>query len=100
LIFLDMHKIVYIKGEGAYSEINMEDGTKYMVSRNLKNFEDILHDNSSFFRPHKSYIDNLHYVSSYNKSDGGSLFLKNNASVPMSPEKSQIILEKIRLVKR
>ncbi len=100
LIFLDMDKILFIKGEGAYSEINMEDGTKHMVSRNLKNFEEIFRENPVFFRPHKSYIVNVNQVSSYNKSDGGSLFMKNKISVPISPEKSQLMLEKIRLVRR
>ncbi|MDQ8005739.1 MAG: LytTR family DNA-binding domain-containing protein [Pedobacter sp.] len=100
LVFLDMEKIVFIKGEGAYSEINMEDGTKHMISRNLKNFEDIFKENPIFFRPHKSYIVNLSHVSSYNKSEGGSLFLNNKVSVPISSDKSQIILDKIKLVKR
>lgn len=100
LIFLAMDKIIFIKGEGAYSDVNMIDGTKYMVSRNLKNFEDIFQENPMFFRAHKSYIVNLTLVSSYNKSDGGSLFLSNGASVPISPDKSQIILDKIKLVRR
>ena len=100
LIFLDVDKILFIKGEGAYSEINMQDETKYLISRNLKNFEDVFQDNPVFFRPHKSYIVNLNHVVSYNKSDGGSLLFRNNQSVPISPDKSQIILEKIRLVKR
>lgn len=100
LMFLDTDKILFIKGEGAYSEINMEDGLKYLISRNLKNFEDVFQDNPVFFRPHKSYIVNLSHIVSYNKSDGGSLIFKNNQSVPISSDKSQIILEKIKLVKR
>lgn len=100
LIFLEATKILFIKGEGAYSEITMLDGSKHMVSRNLKNFEDVLAGNQSFFRPHKSYIVNIDHVVSYNKSDGGSLFFSNHQSVPISSEKAQIILEKIKLVRR
>jgi two-component system LytT family response regulator len=100
LIFLDVSKILFIKGEGAYSEITMLDGSKHLVSRNLRNFEEVLADNHSFFRPHKSYIVNLDHVVSYNKSDGGSLFFANNQSIPISSEKAQIILEKIKLVRR
>lgn len=100
LIFLDIKQIVFVKGEGAYSEVNMQDKTKHMVSRNLKNFEDILCQNSNFFRGHKSYIVNLDYVSSYCKTDGGSLFMKDNISIPVSPEKTQLILDKIQMIKR
>lgn len=100
LIFIDLSNLLYIKGDGAYSEVNMLNGTKYVVSRNLKNFEDILSQSPDFFRAHKSYIVNLNYVSSYNKADGGSLFLNNNISVPLSPEKSQLILERVKLIKR
>lgn len=100
LIFIEIDKILFIKGEGAYSEINMEDGKNYMVSRNLKNFEEIFPENSFFFRPHKSYIVNLAHVTSYNKSEGGSLFMKSGQSIPISPEKSSFILDKIKLVKR
>lgn len=100
LIFLDIDQIVFIKGEGAYAEVNMYDGTKYMVSRNLKNFEDILCQDANFFRAHKSYIVNLTYVTSYAKTDGGSLFLKNNISIPVSSDKTQQILDKIKMIKR
>lgn len=100
LIFIDVRNILYIKGEGAYSEVNMLDSTKHVVSRNLKNFEDILCQSPDFFRAHKSYIVNLGYVTSYNKADGGSLFLNNGISVPLSPDKSQVILEKVKLIKR
>lgn len=100
LIFIDVCNILYVKGEGAYSEVNMLDGVKHIVSRNLKNFEDILCQSPDFFRAHKSYIVNLAYVTSYNKADGGSLFLNGNISIPLSPEKSQVILEKVKLVKR
>ena len=41
LLFLDTDKIMYIKGEGAYSEVFCSDGNKQLVSRNRKNFEDI-----------------------------------------------------------
>lgn len=100
LIFLDTEQIVYIKGEGAYSEVHMADKKTYIVSRNLKNFEDILCQYPVFFRAHKSYIVHLGYVSSYCKTDGGSLFLKDNLSIPVSPEKTKLILEKIQLIKR
>jgi two-component system LytT family response regulator len=100
LIFIDTTKISYIKGEGAYSEVFCNNGTKHLVSRNLKNFEDILCLDTRFMRVHKSYIVNFEQVVAYNKSDGGSLELETGIHVPVSPDKAQNILDRIQIIKR
>ena len=100
LLFLDTDKIMYIKGEGAYSEVFCSDGSKQLVSRNLKNFEDILCSDSRFLRIHKSYIVNFNFVVAFNKSDGGSIELENKAQIPVSPDKDQQILDQIQIIKR
>ena len=100
LIFIDTTKISYIKGEGAYSEVFCNNGTKHLVSRNLKNFEDILCLDTRFMRVHKSYIVNFEQVVAYNKSNDGSLELETGIHVPVSPDKAQIILDKIQIIKR
>jgi two-component system LytT family response regulator len=100
LIFLDTANILYIKAEGAYSEVFCTNGTKNLVSRNLKNFEDILCLDNGFFRTHRSYIVNFKKVVAYNKSDGGSLELENGAQIPVSAERVSFILEQIQLIKR
>jgi len=100
LILLKISDIIYIKGEGSYAEVNMNDKSKHMVSRNLKNFEEILLKDKRFLRSHKSYLVNFDEVVSYNKSDGGWLDMKNGASIPVSNEKSNLILERIQIVKR
>ena len=66
----------------------------------MKNFEDILCLDSRFMRVHKSYIVNFEQVVAYNKSDGGSLELETGIHVPVSPDKAQIILDKIQIIKR
>ena len=100
LLFLDTNKIMYIKGEGAYSEVFCNDRTKQLISRNLKNFEDILCSDSRFLRIHKSYIVNFNFVTAFNKSDGGSIVLENKIQIPVSPDKSQTILDQIQIIKR
>src|SRR5690606_22075479 len=70
LILLKISEISHIKGEGAYSEVFMVDKSKHLVSRNLKNFEDILAQDKRFLRIHKSYIVNFDEAVSYSKSDG------------------------------
>jgi two-component system LytT family response regulator len=101
LLFLDTSKILFIKGEGAYSEVYLADGTKNLVSRNLKNFEDIICLDPRFVRVHKSYIANLDMVKTYNKSDGGSLeFFESSIQLPISSSKTEEILDRIQIIKR
>ena len=101
LIFLDTTKILYIKGEGAYSDVFCTNGLKHLVSRNLKNFEDILCPDKRFFRVHKSYIVNFEKVIAYNKSDGGSLeFFESSIQLPISSSKTEEILDRIQIIKR
>ena len=100
LLFLETNKIMYIKGEGAYSEVFCSDGSRQLVSRNLKNFQDILCSDSRFLRIHKSYIVNFNFVTAFNKSDGGSIVLENKIQIPVSPDKSQTILDQIQIIKR
>lgn len=100
LILLKIADIIFIKGEGAYSEVVMRDKTKHLVSRNLKNFEEILIKDKRFLRTHKSYLVNFDEVVSYNKSDGGWLDISNGISIPVSSEKTNLILERIQIVKR
>lgn len=99
-ILLKISDISYIKGDGAYSEVFMSDKTKYIISRNLKNFEETLSKDKRFVRVHKSYIVNFDEVISYSKIAGGSINLKENNLIPVSPDKMPLILERVAVVKR
>lgn len=85
--FASLDDITYLKGEGAYTEFHFSDGTLLLVSRNLKYYEDAFAVQTHFFRCHKSYIVNLDFVSSYVKSDGGYILMKNGEQINISTEK-------------
>lgn len=98
--FLETQNILFLKAEGNYTEILMEDGTKLLICRTLKSCEETLSDETAFFRCHKSYLINFRFLTEYIKSDGGYLMLKNEQSVPISPEKVNLFLEKSNLIKK
>ena len=100
LLFVETSQISFIKGDGSYSEIFCTNDVKYLVSRNLKNFEDILCLDQKFIRVHKSYIVNMDFITAFNKSDGGNLVLKTGQNIPVSSDKTAYILEKVALIKR
>jgi two-component system, LytTR family, response regulator len=92
--FFKPSEIILIKGEAAYSEIHLSNGSKLLASRNLKHFEDMLKDIPIFFRSHKSYIINRQQVKEYVKSDGGYLVLSNGEQAGLSTEKVDEFLSK------
>ena len=61
-------------------------GDKLMVSRTLKEFENIL-PKGRFFRTHQSHMVNRHYVSQVLREDGGYALLPGNTKIPVSRRK-------------
>lgn len=95
--FIQPDDIVAIKGESSYSRFYLADGSTLLVSKNLKQFEDILEHLPAFFRCHKSYIVNLQHVKRFIKSDGGQLLLTAQFTALVSPDKSEEILARMSL---
>ena len=75
-----MEEIVRLRGNGNFTDIYLQNGTKKMVCRFLKHFSDILP--LPFLRVHKSHIVNLGFVKSYNK--GGFLTLHDHSEIEVS----------------
>jgi two-component system, LytTR family, response regulator len=94
--FFKPSEIVMIKGEAAYSEIHLNNGSKLLASRNLRHFEELLEGIPVFFRSHKSYIINRLCVTQYVKSDGGYLEMSNGMQAGLSSEKVADFLEKYK----
>jgi two-component system, LytTR family, response regulator len=91
--FIELSEILFLKGEGSYTEMNFTDNTKLIVSRTLKNFEESIGQNKTLTRCHKSYIVNTKYIKEYVKSDGGYLVLNNGQHISISPDRVEEILK-------
>lgn len=98
--FIELHEILFLKGEGSYTEINFTDNTKLVVSRTLKNFEESFGPENQICRCHKSYMVNTQRIREYVKSDGGYLVLTNGQQISISPDRVDEILSKVKFVER
>ena len=87
-----IHDIIRLKGNGNFTDIYFADGSKKMVCRFLKHFDEIL--DNPFVRVHKSHIININCVKSYNKS--GFATLTDNSEVEISATYKSIFLEKFK----
>ena len=91
LHFLEYDEIMYVKGDGSYTHYHCQDGSKYLISKTLKDAESKLKD-SRFKRVHASYIINFDFVKKYQRGEGGFFILRDGTAVPVSRRKKQELL--------
>jgi len=84
-------KIVRLQGNGNFTDIYLEDGSKKMACRFLKHYDEIL--SYPFVRVHKSHVINLNFVESYHKSMGGYVILRDKKEVYISAGYKQNFLK-------
>lgn len=89
--FFQVGDIVFCDAEGSYTKIHLTDGQQHLVSRNLKDFENLLMD-SGFCRVHHSSLINLRHVTKYIKGDGGYVILSGGHHVDISRRKKEEFL--------
>src|SRR5262249_34456150 len=83
LEFVEVDTIIKVKGENVYSIFFLVNGKKIVVSRTLKETEQVL-SRWSFMRVHKSFIINLRYITRYTKGEGGVVELSDGSEVEVS----------------
>lgn len=94
LIRLD--QIVSVEADSNYSVFHLLSGNKLIISRTLKQVEEMLAEHDYFFRSHQSFIANLHHVERYNKGSGGSLDLVNQIVIPVAKSRKDELLIKLQ----
>ncbi len=92
LLFVKIEEMIYLEASSCYTQIVMRDGNKHLASKTLALFEEVLQDNSIFFRAHKSYIINLKYIKQYIRGEGGEIIMQDDASISLSRNKKQEFL--------
>jgi two-component system, LytTR family, response regulator len=80
---VDPTEFIYLEGEGNYTSIVFIDGTKYVDTKSIGVYEDIL-DPQHFFRIHKSHIVNILYVKEFINADGHFVVMKDNTKLAIS----------------
>jgi hypothetical protein len=94
LAFIRIADILYCKASGNYTEIYLKENKKYLVSRQLKEYEDLLKE-YNFFRIHHSSLIHLDYIQSYVKGDGGYVIMSDNTSLDVSRRRKESFLERM-----
>lgn len=79
----ELDQIIRLNSVGNYTRIYFNDNTKLMISKPLKEYEQLL-SGFHFHRIHVSHLINLHYFKSYSPKNKGKVTLKNGEVLPVS----------------
>jgi len=93
LLFVKIDNIMYLEASSNYTMIVMHDKSKHLASKTLATFEEVLQDNTLFFRSHKSNIVNLKFIKQYIRGEGGELIMLDGKNIPLSRTKKQEFLD-------
>ncbi len=87
--------INYLEASGNCTMIHFVDGTRYLDTRTLKIYEEILNDRK-FYRIHKSYIINVLRMKEYLSENGHIAVLDNGIELPVARNRVAAFLKSIK----
>lgn len=93
MIFLSSEDIVFVESDGNYCTIYLNDNRKQVVTKKLKEIDELLPDNS-FFRIHNSYIINLNRIKEFLKTEG-YVIMQTNHRIPVARQRKSDFLGKL-----
>ncbi len=90
--FVEPADIIVCISSSNYTTIYLSDGRKKVISKTLKDFEELL-EPFRFYRTHNSHLINLERVREFIRGDGGYLVMENKMKVPVSKNRKEKLLE-------
>jgi len=89
--YLKTKDIIRIEADRSYCWFFLVNKRKILVSKNLKEYQELLNDRN-FFRSHNSHLINLEHVKKYIRSEGGAIEMSDGFQVPISRTRKDIFL--------
>ena len=89
-------EIIYCQSEGNYTHVILKDSTRFLASRSLKEFDQLLTPHG-FFRTHQSYLINLQYVKQYHRHRVQPIELVDGSRVELARSKKQPLMQVLSL---
>lgn len=90
--FIPKEDILYLKADGRYSEIYCTEKRRFVVCKNIGEYEAAL-GNDYFFRVHKSFLINCRHVKSICSADGGFVEMKDQLQIEISKRRKADFLK-------
>ncbi len=95
-LFVEIKDITHLKAEGSYVNIFLQDGNKILVSKNIKDYEDLLTQTEGFYRTHRSFLVNTHFIKKV-QPDATEAILSSGAVISIARERKASFLTFVKL---
>ena len=89
--------IIRCESDGGYTRFYLIDGKEIMVSKNMKDFDEML-NGFGFYRIHQSHLVNIKYIDHYSKAEGGAVVMKDNSTLPVARRKKDSFLKLLEMI--
>lgn len=87
--YLNPKDIIRIEADRCYSWFFLAGNRKILVSKHLKEFQDLLSDRF-FFRSHNSHLINLRFVKKFIRKEGCYIEMSDGAQIPISRNRKDL----------
>ncbi len=84
--------ILHCEADSNYTHIILKQGSKFLISRTLKEVEELL-EGHSFLRVHHSHLVNLNEIIRYVRGEGGYVIMSDNTSITVSRSRKDALLK-------
>ena len=90
-----INNITFCSANNNYTEFTLTDKKKLLVSRTLKEVEELLSD-YAFVRVHNSHIVNLNAINRYVRGEGGYLIMSDGSTIDVSRSKKENLMKRLQ----
>ena len=95
ILVVDTDEIIRVEADNNYSQFYFINRPKILISKTLKEFEELLLPHN-FFRVHQSHLINLMHVESVLSEDGGYVVMKQGHKVEISRRRKADFLARLK----
>ena len=92
IFLINIADIIRCESSGNYTKFYLTNQKPVLVSRTLKEYDDILTE-YHFFRVHQSHLVNLNHIVRLDKADGGVLIMNDNQNVPIATRRKEALVK-------
>ncbi|RPE13070.1 DNA-binding response regulator [Chitinophaga lutea] len=89
-----VNEIIRCQSENSYTFFYLSNGEKVLSTTSIATYEELL-SNYGFIRCHQSHLVNRKFVRSFLRSEGYTLLMTDNANVPVSRQKKDMVKEEL-----
>lgn len=94
ILYAELKDIIWIESLTGYCKFYLQGQKPIVVSKNLKEYEDLL-GGHNFFRTHQSSVVNLVHIKKYVRGEGGQVWMSDGSEIEVARRRKEELLKKM-----